>query len=232
MQKNNTLVIIPVFNEAKNIDDIIETLIRDYGDTDIVVINDGSEDETGEILEKRKVYVVSHLFNMGIGASFQTGCQFALEHGYDYIVRIDGDGQHDPNFIKDILYPVKGNDIDIAIGSRFLGASEFKSSFFRMAGIKVISGVLSLVTGKKMTDPTSGFCAMNRKAYSFFASNCAEDYPEPEILAHHRDFRIREVPVSMSKRISGVSSIGPLKSIYYMYKVLLSLLLSIFRKEH
>jgi glycosyltransferase involved in cell wall biosynthesis len=230
-KKNNTLLIIPVFNEAHNISSVLESLRLKETAADIVVINDGSNDKTSEVVESKGVFIINHAFNMGIGTSFQTGCRFALKKGYDYIVRIDGDGQHDPEFIKGVLNPVKLGKFDIAIGSRFLGASEFKSSFMRIIGITILSWVLSILTGKKVTDSTSGFCAMNKKAFGFFATHCVDDYPEPEILVHHRNFRITEVPIILVRRRGGSSSITPLKSVYYMYKVLFSIFVSIFRKE-
>lgn len=228
----NTLVIIPAYNEEDSIGKVIDNIIGNISDVDILVINDGSFDKTAGILKERKdIFVVHHLFNLGIGAALETGCQFALSQGYDYIVRMDGDGQHDRAFIKAILEPIKSKEVDIVIGSRFLSNSEFTSSPFRLIGIKIISFVLTIITQKKITDPTSGFCAMNKKAFEFFSRNCAEDYPEPEILIYHKEFRIKEVPISISKRIDGVSSITPLKSIYYMVKVLFSLFVHIFRKE-
>lgn len=230
-KKNNTLLILPVFNEEYNIGQVLESLRLKASAVDILVINDGSDDKTSEIVESAGICSINHAFNLGIGASFQTGCLFALEKGYDYIVRIDGDGQHDPSFIKDVLAPVKQGEFDIAIGSRFLGNSEFKSSFMRIIGIAIISWVLHFFIGKKVTDPTSGFCAMNKKAFGFFATHCVEDYPEPAILIHHRNFRITEIPITLIKREGGTSSITPLKSAYYMYKVLFFIFLSIFRKE-
>ncbi len=230
LKQNNTLIIIPVFNEANNIGSVVDNLLRNFQETDILVVNDGSFDSTAEALKNKSIFVLHHLFNIGIGASFQIGCQFAQAFGYDYIVRMDGDGQHDPLFIKDILEPIKNNLADISIGSRFLGKSQFKSSFTRLFGIFIISSVLMGITNRKVTDPTSGFCAMNRKAFEFFANNYIEDYPEPEILLHHKNFRIQEIPISMSKRQKGISSITPLKSIYYMYRVLLSLTISLFRR--
>lgn len=231
LPKKDTLIIIPVFNEKAAIGEVINDLQRNYGEADILVVDDGSSDKTPEILKNKKVFVVTHLFNLGIGASFQTGCQFALSHNYSYIVRMDGDGQHNSVFINDILFPVKKGWVDIAIGSRFLGNSEFKSSFLRRIGISIISAILTLITKKRFTDPTSGFCAMNKRAYSFFAKSCVEDYPEPEILIHHRNFRITEIPITLMRRERGRSSITPLKSVYYMYKVLFSLFVSILRKE-
>lgn len=231
LKRKNYLVIIPAFNEESNISRVIEDLLDNCKEADILVVNDGSTDRTYDKIAKKDIFVVNHLFNMGIGASLETGCQFALRKRYEYIVRMDGDGQHDASFIKDILTPVKNNEVDIVIGSRFLGNSQITSSSFRLIGIWVISKFLTLITKKKIADPTSGFCAMNKKAFEFFSKNCPEDYPEPEILVYHRDFRIMEIPVSISKRYSGISSITPVKSIYYMIKVLLSLFIHIFRKE-
>jgi glycosyltransferase involved in cell wall biosynthesis len=200
-----------------------------YNGADILVINDGSTDKTGEILRDKGVLIVNHAFNLGIGASFETGCKFALAHEYKYIVRLDGDGQHNPIFINDLLLPLKNDETDIVIGSRFLGNSEFKSTFSRLMGISIIAWFLGLITGRKITDPTSGFCAMNQRALNFFAQNCPEDFPEPEILMYHREFRIKEVPISISKRMEGVSSITTLGSVYYMLKVTLSLSMYLFK---
>jgi glycosyltransferase involved in cell wall biosynthesis len=229
--QNNTLIIIPVFNEEYNIDAVLESLRLKASAADIVVINDGSSDTTSDSVVSKGIMILNHAFNIGIGASFQTGCIFALKNGYEYIVRMDGDGQHDPVFIKDILDPVKQGKFDIVIGSRFLRNSEFESSLMRVIGIRIIAFFLYYLTGKKVTDPTSGFCAMNRKAFSFFAVHCPEDYPEPEILIHHRNFCITEVPISLSTRKYGYSSITPLKSMYYMYKVLFSIFVSIFKRR-
>ena len=126
--------------------------------------------------------------------------------------------------MTDLINSVKTGEIDIAIGSRFLGKSEFKSSLLRVFGIRIISVVIRGITGNKITDPTSGFCAMNKKAFLFFANNCAEDYPEPQILLYRKDFKIREIPVTMVKRHDGSSSITIQKSIFYMLKVILALL--------
>ncbi len=230
-KKCDTLIIIPVYNEEANISKVIHGLQNTFQSADILIVNDGSNDKTSGIIKSKGIFVVNHLFNMGIGASFQTGCCFARENGYEYIVRMDGDGQHNPDFINNIFFPVKSEEVDIAIGSRFLGNSEFRSSFFRRIGILIISLALTLITKKRFTDPTSGFCAMNKNAYSFFADSCVEDYPEPEIFLHHRNLRIKEIPISMTKRFSGSSSINNLKLIYYMYKVLFSILVRIFGKE-
>lgn len=227
--QNDSLVVIPVLNEEKSVGGVIDMVKENVRGVDILIVDDGSSDGTLEIACKKDVFVVSHPFNMGIGSSFQTGCLFAENHGYRSIVRMDGDGQHAPEYLDAILAPVKNGNVDIAIGSRFLGKSKFKSSMGRLVGIYIISRVLMIITRKPVTDPTSGFCAMNKKAFAFFSENCADDYPEPDILMHHKEFRITEVPISISRRSRGVSSISPLKSVYYMCKVLFSLFVGIFR---
>jgi len=231
IRKNDVLIIIPAFNEEKIISKLLNELFREQPDVDILVVNDGSTDNTAKNAAIGKAIVINHPYNLGIGVSFQTGCRFAVKHNYSYIVRMDGDGQHYPTSLKDMLFSIKNETVDIVVGSRFLGNSKFKSTFLRRIGISLISAALMLITKKKFTDPTSGFCAMNKHAYSFFAENCVEDYPEPEIFLHHLNFRIREIPISMTKRTNGISSINNLKTMYYMYKVLFSIFLSIFRKE-
>jgi len=227
--EHKILVIVPVYNEENSIKDVIFEIRKYLEDAEIIVIDDGSNDNTAEYASKEKTIVLSHPFNMGIGASFQSGCQFASIHGYDYIVRIDGDGQHDPSFIKDILEPLRKNEADIVIGSRFLIKAGYKSSFPRLIGIQLISFILSINRKNKVTDPTSGFCAMNKIAFNFFAKECVEDYPEPEILIHHNNFRMKEIPVLMKKRSYGNSSISPFDSVHYVFKVLFSLFVNIFR---
>ncbi|MCX5696516.1 MAG: glycosyltransferase family 2 protein [Candidatus Omnitrophica bacterium] len=231
IKQNNTLIIIPVYNEEKSIGSVINNLLKYSTGNDILVVCDGSTDKTLQVLEKYPIAKVSHIFNLGVGASLQTGCLFALRHDYSYIIRMDGDGQHNPVFINDILFPLKNGEADIVIGSRFLGNSEFKTTFSRLLGISIIAWFLGLITGRKITDPTSGFCAMNQSAIKFFAQNCPEDFPEPEILLYHREYRIKEVPISINRRTEGVSSITALGSVYYMVKVMLSLSMHLFRRR-
>lgn len=218
------LVVIPAYNEGKNLGIVIDDIREKISNADILIVDDGSSDDTAGVAEERNVFLARHVFNLGIGASFETSCRFARDMGYKYILRMDADGQHCTDYISSLVAPVVSGECDITIGSRFLGESAPDVSLFRMAGIFIISAMLKLITGKKTTDPTSGFCAMNRKAFLFFADNCADDYPEPQILLYQKDFKIREVPVSMQKRYSGLSSITPQKSVFYMIKVLLALI--------
>ena len=224
LNRKDILVIMLAYNEEKNAGMVIDDIRKNFEPVDILVIDDGSSDNTAGVLDKKNVFLIRHVFNLGIGASFQTACRFARFKGYEYVLRIDADGQHCASFVKDLIDPVKAGEIDIAIGSRFLGGSEFKSSLLRIFGIRLISVVLRIITGIKMTDPTSGFCAMNKKAFLFFADNCADDYPEPQILLYQKDFKIKEIPVLMVKRHGGLSSITAYKSIFYMLKVILALL--------
>ena len=140
--KKNTLVIILAFNEGENIKKVISDIYQNYSNADVLVVNDGSFDDTKQVLQGEEVFLINHLFNLGIGASLETGCQFAVANGYSYIVRMDADGQHEARFIKDILHPVEKGEVDITTGSRFLGKSEFKTSGFRIIGIRIISFVL------------------------------------------------------------------------------------------
>lgn len=224
LNRKDILVIMPAYNEEKNVGMVIDDIRKNFGAADTLVVDDGSSDNTAGVADEKGVFLIRHAFNLGIGASFETACRFASFKGYEYVLRIDADGQHCASFIRDLIDPVKAGEIDIAIGSRFLGKSEFKSSLFRVSGSYIISAVLKAVTGKKVTDPTSGFCAMNKKAFLFFANNCADDYPEPQILLYQKDFKIKEIPVSMVKRHGGLSSITAQKSIFYMLKVILALL--------
>lgn len=232
-KSSDTLIVIPVFNEEKSIGGVIDEIMQTCADMDLLIINDGSHDSTETVLNQKKsnFFYIKHLFNMGIGTSFQTACQFAVRKGYNYLIRIDGDGQHDCRYIHPAIEPLVKKSCDIVIGSRFLEDSNFTTSSLRLIGIQIISIVLNLLTKKKITDPTSGFCAMNRKAFTFFSTTCTEDYPEPEIVFYHKQFRITEMPISISRRKQGVSSITPIRSLYYMIKVLLSLVMHFFRKE-
>lgn len=230
-KRSKVLVIIPVFNEATNIQAVLSDTFTAVPNMDVLVVNDGSTDDTALKVASTHAFLINHPINLGISASFETGCTFALQYGYSYIVRLDGDGQHSSVAVREVLKPVLDDGYDVSIGSRFIGNSDFKSTWLRLIGIQVLAFLLSMLTKRRVTDPTSGFCAMNRKAFSFFSNNCADDYPEPEILLHHRNLRITEVPISMKPRQSGVSSITPIRSLYYILKIFFLVSTHIFRKD-
>ncbi len=201
---------------------------------EILVVNDGSTDLTSEKAKASGAVVLDLPFNLGIGGAMQAGYKFAYEKDFDIAIQVDGDGQHDPKEIQKLLDVLKGQEVDMAIGSRFIGDSEFKSSMMRRVGKSILSKVISTIMAQEVTDPTSGFRAVNRKAIRLFAFEYPQDYPEPEslVLLHKAGLKIRETPVQMKERTSGESSITALYSVYYMVKVLLAIFVDCFKKVH
>ncbi len=221
------LVIIPAYNESENIEKVVDDLIENYPQYDYVVINDCSTDNTEEILVKRGYNYISLPANLGIGGAVQSGYIYAWENGYDVAVQTDGDGQHDPAYIKDLIAPIEAGEADMTIGSRFIEKKGFQTSFMRRLGIGFIRVVIRLTCGTRATDTTSGFRATNKELTAYFAKEYAQDYPEPEaiVAASLNGFRVRDVAVRMREREGGVSSINALRSVYYMIKVSLALLI-------
>lgn len=233
MLNKKILLIIPAYNEEKCILNTCQNII-DYNKKnntkfDILVINDGSKDNTLKILKDNNISHVNLIHNLGIGGAVQTGYKYAYENDYDIAVQFDGDGQHDVNYVKDIANPLIKNSVDMIIGSRFINkdSSDFKSSKSRQLGIKLISFFIKLVTHKKIYDTTSGFRAVNKKVIKEFANEYPIEYPEPitttELLK--KGYKVDEVPVSMNERKNGKSSIHSWKNVYYMMNVCLSILL-------
>ncbi len=230
---SKNLVIVPAYNEEHSIESVIHNLAGS-GKYDIVVINDGSVDNTSERARKTgKAAVIDLPINSGIGAAVQTGFMYAMNEGYEYALQFDGDGQHLVDEIEKILRPLINKQADVVIGSRFLLAGEgYKSSFARRLGIRIFKYMTRVLIRQTITDCTSGFRAYNRQAIIFLADNYPEDFPEPEavILLGKNNFYIREIPVKMKHREAGQSSIGGLKSFYYMIKVILAMTIASFRK--
>lgn len=225
--KERVLLIIPAYNEEKNIESVVDNLIENYPQYDYLVINDCSTDCTKEILENNNYNYISLLTNLGIGGGVQSGYIYAVERDYDITVQIDGDGQHDPEYIESLLKPILNKEADIAIGSRFIEKKGFQTTGLRRFGINVMRTIIKLCCGVNITDATSGFRASNRAATEFFSRNYANDYPEPEAIVASvlNGFRIVEVPVVMKERAGGKSSINAKRSLYYMIKVSLALLI-------
>ena len=217
------LIIIPAYNEQDSILTTVEK-IRDCG-YDYVVVNDGSKDATLEICQAHDINVLDLPQNLGIGGAVQAGHKYAQRYGYDIDIQVDGDGQHDPHFVPDLVERVEAG-ADLVIGSRFLEKTDgFQSTFMRRVGIAWLSFWIRLFTGKRITDPTSGFRACGRRAIDLFCRSYPTDYPEPESItsALSHGLEVREVSVSMLERQGGRSSIGGLSSIYYMIKVSLAI---------
>lgn len=222
-----TLVIIPAYNEAENIVNTVTTLTATCPFVDYVIINDCSKDDTAKICKENGYNFVSLPINLGIGGGMQTGYKYAMENGYDIAIQFDGDGQHNAEYIKDIIKPIEDGEADLVIGSRFINKEGFQTSFMRRFGINVLGAVLRICGKVKVTDATSGFRAASRPVIEFFSNYYAQDYPEPEaiIATSVSGFRIKEVPVVMNERTAGVSSISSFKSVYYMVKVTLAILI-------
>jgi len=225
------LVIIPAFNEAENIKNVIKDLRAHFPRGNYAVINDGSTDDTSAIAESLDARVIDLPYNLGIGGAVQTGFITARNEGFDLAVQFDGDGQHKAEEIEKILAPVN-EGADIVIGSRFLDGDTYKMSFLRNIGSRVFSAVISFICGTRITDTTSGFRVYGKKAIELFSSIYPEDYPEVEalILAHKKHLTIKEVPVEMRQRAGGKSSITPLRAVYYMIKVLLAVFVDLLKK--
>lgn len=227
------LVIVPCFNEAENILKTVEDL--EGGGYDYIVINDGSTDNSLEVLQKNHIQHLDLANNIGIGGVMQTGYKYALRAGYDIAVQFDGDGQHDASYIPAIVKDIANKKADMVIGSRFIkkDASDFQSTKMRRLGIKLLSWLLMIMSGKRILDMTSGFRAVNKKVIERFANEYPAEYPEPvtNLDLVRNGFRVKEVPVRMKERQHGKSSITTLKSIYYMLNVILLFFLVLIKQE-
>ncbi len=226
------LIIIPAFNEESNIEKTVTAIEKNAQGFDYVIINDCSGDHTRQICEQNGYNIVNLPINLGIGGAVQTGYKYALEHGYDVAVQVDGDGQHDPEFLNKMAEHLMINGLDMVIGSRFIEKEGFQSSKLRRIGIVFFSVLIKILTGKRITDPTSGLRMVGRNVMALFAVDYPRDYPEPEsvVAVIRRGMKVEEIPVIMKERSGGVSSISLKKSVYYMIKVTLAILIERIRK--
>lgn len=221
------LIIIPAFNEEKSIEKVVDNITENYPQYDYLVVNDCSTDNTRSILEQRGYNHISLPVNLGIGGAVQSGYLYATQNGYDIAIQIDGDGQHDPAYIEKLIAPIVAGEADMTIGSRFIEKQGFQTSLLRRMGIKLIRGIIRLCCKTDASDTTSGFRATSRELTGFFANVYAQDYPEPEaiVAASLKGFRVKDVPVVMHERDGGVSSINAKRSLYYMIKVSIALVI-------
>lgn len=228
------LAIVPAYNESGNIKEVCENLekvkLNPNFDFDYIVINDGSKDNTSKICHENNFPCIDLIHNLGIGGAVQTGYLYAKKNNYDIALQFDGDNQHDANYINDLVMPIINGECDMTVGSRYVSdKSDFKSTPMRQFGIKFLSFVLRITTGKKIKDMTSGFRAINKGIISLFCNDYPNDYPEPETLVTviKKGYVVKEIGVKMHERKHGVSSITPLKSIYYMSKVTYAMLVRV-----
>jgi glycosyltransferase involved in cell wall biosynthesis len=221
------LAIVPAWNEDRDLARVIGELRRAVPGWDICVVDDGSSDATAAVARRAGAVVLRLPINLGIGGAVQTGYLWARAHGYEIAAQIDGDGQHDPQYLAGAARPITDGTADVVIGSRYLGPGGFRSSATRRAGTRYLSWFLRLRCGAHITDPTSGFRVAGPRAIELFAADYPSDYPEPEAiaLATRHGLRVEEVPVVMRERQHGTSSIGPARTLYYLIKVSLALLL-------
>ena len=228
------IAIVPAYNEAASISAVVAELGEHAPGFDVVVIDDGSTDDTAERARAAGADVVSYPFNLGIGGAVQSGYLYAAERGYDIAVQVDGDGQHDPRCLAMMrAYLDAHPKLDMVTGSRFLAADGdgFRSSAPRRLGIRIFSGVLSRIVGQRVTDPTSGLRMCRRRGIELFARDYPHDYPEVEavLLIHAHALNSVELPAKMRERTGGTSSINSTRSVYYMVKVLLAGFVGLFR---
>ena len=215
-----TLVIIPCYNEEESILDTVRSLAKEK--VDYVVIDDGSTDHSLQILKENHLNYIHLDNNLGIGGAIKTVYKYARNKNYDIAIQMDGDGQHDPKYIKDLIAPIKKKEANLVIGSRFLKKEgNFKSTFFRRIGINILSTIYKWITGKRIKDMTSGFRAADKKVIEIFSKEYPYEYPEPVTNLSISHMKIKEVQVQMKKRKHGKSSITPIKSMYYMINVIL-----------
>lgn len=229
----STLLVVPAWNEAENLPQLLNELMRQYPQYDVLVVDDGSSDGTSAVSRLCDARVVQHPYNLGIGGAEQTGFLYAQRYGYDVVVRLDGDGQHPSEEIRGLLCALDESGADVVIGSRFLRPNGgFHSSWARRVGIRWLAFLNTILAHQRITDSTSGFRAYKRNAFGFLARYNPQDYPEPESLTllSRNGFRIKEVPVVMRERQGGKSSIGGLHTLYYVLKMTLALLIAAIRK--
>ena len=226
-RKKKVLVIIPAYNEAENIVHVVKHMMEAAPKYDYLVINDGSTDNTPDLCRRENYRYLDLPINMGIGGAVQAGYIYARKYDYDIAVQMDGDGQHDIAYLDRLLEPIANGEADVVIGSRFLEKEGFQSTLSRRMGINILSGLIWLVTGRHIMDVTSGYRVVNKMFIKIYSEDYPMDYPEPEaiVAAIMHLGRVKEVPVRMRAREGGVSSITFKKSIYYMIKVTLAILI-------
>jgi glycosyltransferase involved in cell wall biosynthesis len=226
------LVVTPAWNEAANIQRTLAGVREALPGADVVVVDDGSHDATRALATGAGATVLTHPFNLGYGAALQTGFLYARDHGYDAVVQIDADGQHDPRSAAAMVRVLGESGADVVLGSRFLGAGDYRPSALRAAGIRLMRRLVRAATGEAISDPTSGFQALGRRVVALYASDLfPADYPDADVLIMilRAGMRVREVPVVMHAREAGSSMHDGLKPVWYMFKMLLSILVTVLR---
>ena len=241
-ERSKTLAIVPAFNEGARIERVLKQIGEVDKEIDIVVIDDGSMDDTGVKSRLAGAKVIRLSSNMGYGVAIQTGYKYAFAKGYEYVVQLDSDGQHDPTYIPQMLGATMSGDADVVIGSRFLGEKAvletpeagYKVGVARRLGIRLFAFVTSKLIGLKISDPTSGYHALNKRILAFLMNDFFPyDYPDADVivLVHRAGFKIKELPMAMHDRATGTSMHSGLRPVYYIFKIFLSMLMTLLRKK-
>lgn len=231
---NSYLIIIPAYNEEENLGRVLKDVKDSNPHMDILVVNDGSADNTSQIAKKAGAIVIDLPFNLGYGGAVQTGFRFAADYGYDYVITLDGDAQHDPYSINNLIKTMQRENADVVIGSRFLEGN-YKMDAFRKIGVRLFSKIARIYTGLTFTDPTSGFQMLSRKVFSYLAEgdNYPLDYPDVNIIMalHKKGFNLKETPVRMIEKPNGKSMHSGFKPLMYILRMFLAILMVMIRKE-
>jgi len=232
-QADSLLIIVPAYNEQATLTGVIREVKQVLPDVSVVVIDDGSADATATLARDAGARVLSLPYHLGLGGAVQAGYKLAYELGYQYVIRIDGDGQHDARDIPKLFETLRTSGCQMVIGSRFLDGDAHHTSFMRKTGVRFFRAVLRPILGKSVRDPTSGFVGVNREALQVFSKSFPLEYPEIEALVvlQRRAFRFVETPVRVRPRMGGRSSITAVKSVYYIVHVLLGVLVNILKFE-
>ncbi|MCM8769225.1 MAG: glycosyltransferase family 2 protein [Candidatus Omnitrophica bacterium] len=231
-KRQKILVVIPALNEALTISKVIAGVKDSLPEVDILVVDDGSTDETAKLAKTAGARVLQHPFNLGVGSALQTGFKYAGKEGYTLVIQLDADGQHDPVYLPKFIQTLKESGADLVIGSRFLGGEFSPISFSRLFGIKIFSGLIYLATGQRITDPTSGYRGLTARLLNFFSSDLfPQDFPDADLIITvlRSGFKIKEIPVVMKPRLTGLSLHRGLRPLYYIYKMFLSIFVTLFR---
>lgn len=228
------LALIPAYNEEGRIKPVVESVRRAAPGFDVVVVNDGSRDKTAQEAREAGAYVLAHPFNLGYGAALQTGYKWAVRRGYDVVVQLDADGQHDASFVPILAERIISGQADACVGSRFLEGAGYIPPFARRVGMVLFGYIASVATGRRVTDPTSGYQALSRQVVDFFQSEVfPADYPDADvlILLHRAGFKVEELPVAMRENPSGQSMhSGIIRPLFYVFKMFLSILVTLLRE--
>jgi glycosyltransferase involved in cell wall biosynthesis len=227
------VAVVPAWNESGAIGQVVDEIRAFDPGIAVVVVDDASTDDTAVVAEAHGARVLRLPFNVGIGGAVQTGFRYAVAQGYDIAVRLDGDGQHDAGELGKLLQPIEDGDANLVIGSRFVDATgSYRPPFARRVGIRVFARLVSLLGGQRVTDTTSGFIALDRVGIRLFSEEYPHDYPEVEatLIALRSGLRLVQVQVDMRERESGTSSITFVRSLYYIVKVMLAILVASLRR--